>query len=312
MAIRRLAAVDIGSNAMRLRVAELDSRTSEWTELASERAAVRLGKDVFDRGTLSRASVDRACDALRSFRDVMDELEVSSYRAVATSATREAANGHVFVARARREAGIDIETIDGLEEARLVQLAVSRAVSLTGRTALVDIGGGSTEVTVLDRRATILRSSLPLGTVRLLSAWHPEGGRVSRKRLAILQEVVARQLAEVGPELASAKRMVATGGAVRAIAKVCGRDTEVSAARLASLIDRLRTMHEGERMEAYDLRADRADTILPAAVVLASVAEAAGASSFVTPMVGVRDGILAELGAACPKQPRPLPVRLVA
>lgn len=295
MAPTRLAAIDVGSNAMRLRVAEADPRTAEWTELTSVRAPVRLGRDVFTSGMLSAQTLDDACSALGDFRRIMDEHEVSSYRAVATSATREATNGAVFVARARREAGVDLDPIDGHEEARLVHVAVARRVALTGRTALVDIGGGSTEVTVLEGGRQIARTSLPLGTVRLLAAWHPRGGPVGRKRLRVLAEVVARALAEVAPAIAGADHVIATGGAVRAIAKLCSREATVCKRRMASLVDRLRSMDEKERIATFGLRADRADTILPAAMVLGGIASAADVSSFVTPFVGVRDGILAEL-----------------
>ena len=299
----RLATIDVGSNAIRLRIVEVADGEIVG-EVTTARASVRLGRDVFRSGRLSTATLDDATRALSQFRATMDREEVASYRAVATSATREAANGAELVLRAEREAGIELETIDGYEEARLVNVAVAKAVRLLGRSALTDIGGGSTEVTLLDGRRRLRSVSLPLGTVRLLEAWNPTGGAVGRRQLGILTEVVDRALAGVATDLAGADRVFATGGTVTALAKLCGRDGHgVSVARLAHLLERLRKLSEAERATTFGIRADRADTILPAAVILTRIAAAAGAKTIEAPGVGIRDGILAELAADRPSSP---------
>jgi exopolyphosphatase/guanosine-5'-triphosphate,3'-diphosphate pyrophosphatase len=303
MGRRRLGTIDVGSNAIRLRIVETSDGDEAVREVISARAPVRLGRDVFRSGRLSKATLDDATLALAEFRAKMDREGVDSYRAVATCATREASNGAELVLRAEREANIELETIDGREEARLVKVAVGRAVRLVGRTGLADVGGGSTEVTLLDGYRRLRSVSLPLGTVRLLEAWNPGGGAVGRRQLGILTEVVDRALAHVAPDLARADRIVATGGTVTALAKLCGREGQsVNAERLATIVERLRKMNEEERAAAFGLRADRADTILPAAVILARVAAAAGAKTLDTPGVGVRDGILAELAAESSRQ----------
>src|SRR5581483_4112422 len=113
---------------------------------------------------LAPASIGQACDALRGFRAEMDRAKVDAYRAIATSAVREAKNGATLVERARREANVELETIEGIEEARLIQLAVTRRVPLEGeRALLVDVGGGSTELTLLEKGKTTFTMSLPLG-----------------------------------------------------------------------------------------------------------------------------------------------------
>src|SRR5271170_5029139 len=133
----RFAAIDVGSNALRLRIIEAsapshrpkdqlallpDRESAEnWRDVATERAPVRLGAEVFVSGRLAPASIGQACDALRTFR------------AIATSAVREAKNGATLVERARREAGVELETIEGIEEARLIQLAVTRRIVLGDR-----------------------------------------------------------------------------------------------------------------------------------------------------------------------------------
>ena len=301
MGERRFGSIDVGSNAIRLRIVE--SSSSAWggevvREVTSARAPVRLGRDVFRSGRLSSATLDDATQVLAGFRSMFEREGVTSYRAVATSATREASNGLDLVMRAEREAGIELETIDGHEEARLVNVAVARAIRLTGRTALADIGGGSTEITVLDGVKRVRSTSLPLGTVRLLEAWHPEGGTVGRRKLGILTEVVDRALAHLTPDLARVSRVVATGGTVTALAKLCGRDGHsVGVAKLVSVLERLRKLTEDERAAEFGVRADRADTIVPAAVIIMRVALAAGAKTIEAPGVGIRDGILAELAA---------------
>lgn len=291
---RRLGAIDVGSNGIRLRIVEVSERKPH--EVTSARAAVRLGRDVFRFGRLSKGSIEDALRALADFREKLDRAGVKKYRAVATSATREAANGAELVLRARREADIELESIDGIEEARLVHLAVANAVTLTRRSVLADVGGGSTEITVLDGARRTRSASLPLGTVRLLEAWNTDGGAVSRRDLAILSEVVRRALTDVGADLSRADRVVATGGTVTAIAKLCGREGHtVSVDKLDALLHRLRKMTERERIEELGLRPDRADTIVPAAVVVSQVAQAAGAKTIEAPGVGIREGILAEL-----------------
>src|SRR6516225_2920412 len=167
----RFAAVDVGSNALRLRVVEATapSQASKgqpvampegWKDLTTLRAPVRLGAEVFLSGRLAPASIGQACDALREFRAEMDRAKVDAYRAIATSAVREARNGATLVERAKREAGIDLESIEGIEEARLIQLAVTRRVPVGDKRALlVDVGGGSTELTLLERGETAFRMS---------------------------------------------------------------------------------------------------------------------------------------------------------
>src|SRR4030088_3510037 len=160
----RFAAVDVGSNALRLRIIEASapshgpkaqlallpdapSPSGPWRDLATLRAPVRLGAEVFVSGRLAPASIGQACDALREFRQEIDRWKVDAYRAIATSAVREAKNGSTLVERARREAGIELETIEGIEEARLIQLAATRRISIGDKRALlVDVGGGSTEL----------------------------------------------------------------------------------------------------------------------------------------------------------------------
>ena len=197
----RLAAIDIGSNALRLRIVDVDPpeqgprgpRFRAFREVHADRAPVRLGHDVFTRQRLEPSIIAAACDALRRFRQAMDDAKVDRYRCVATSAAREAKNRDVLVERAEREAGVHVEIIEGVEEARLVQVAVNERLDLEGRNvALLDIGGGSTEITLLRDRAALYARSLPMGTVRLIEAFLEADGRVSDAQILLLDEYVRR------------------------------------------------------------------------------------------------------------------------
>ena len=314
----RFAALDLGSNALRLRIVEahaaalgreqldlIPEASSSFREVLSLRAPVRLGSEVFVTGRLAAASIGQACAALRDFRTAMDAAKVDVYRATATSAVREAANGATLVERARREAGIELEVIEGVEEARLIQLAVVRRLGLSDKRALlVDVGGGSTELTYLDKGRNAFAMSLPVGTVRLLETYLRGTKTVDRKTQKLLFEAVDRALAEAAPQLGKVpfELVVGTGGSVDTLFELCPlkggfggypRAVDVSGAR--SLLNKLFGMTIEQRSDTYGLRPDRADTIVPATSIFVRAAETFKATAIVAPGVGLKEGILEEL-----------------
>ncbi|MCU0687643.1 MAG: Ppx/GppA family phosphatase, partial [Polyangiaceae bacterium] len=287
----RFAAVDVGSNAMRLRIVEVErplgpssgAVLGQAREVLALRAPVRLGREVFLTGALTAQAVSSAAEALRQFREAMDAAQVDQYRAVATSAVREAKNSALFVERARREAGLDVEIIEGVEEARLVQLAVRRRLGLDQKRAfLIDVGGGSTELTLLDRGEARASQSLPIGAVRLLEAFLEADLAVDARHSRLMAEYVERVLGELHPEFGRSdpEVLVATGGNMETLATLCpraateGAAIDLDAAR--ELVQRLASMGVAERAATYGLRPDRADTILPAAHILLRVAKPFG------------------------------------
>ncbi len=314
----RFAALDLGSNALRLRIVEAQASNpgreqlslipdagSPWREVLSLRAAVRLGSEVFVTGKLASGSIGQACAALREFRQAMDDAKVDVYRATATSAVREASNKATLVERARREAGIELEVIEGIEEARLIQLAVARRLGLGDRRALlVDVGGGSTELTYLDRGRSVWAISLPIGTVRLLEMYLRTPSAVDRARQKLLVEGVDRALAEAVPTL---KKMpfeivVGTGGSLDTLCELCpakgghaGYARAVDVASMKTLLGKLFALTPDQRRESFGLRPDRSDTIVTAASIFLRVAELFKASAIVAPGVGLKEGILEEL-----------------
>ncbi len=296
----RVGAIDVGSNAIRFLAAEFES-PMRYTPLAEERRAVRLGHDVFLTGKLAPEAVDAAVEAIGSFRARMEEAGVDHYRAVATSATREARNGAEFVARVRDETGVELEVITGSEEARLVYVAVRSRVPFGKRKWLsVDLGGGSVEVSLVDESGILWSESHTMGSVRLLeelSVSGEEPGRFQR----LLREYAATLRIPVIAEKWSPAGLIATGGNMEAIARLVGQDPDgeraarVEVADLRKLMETLSKMSYRQRVEGLGLRADRADVILPAGMVYERVASLAGVDAILVPGVGVKNGILLDL-----------------
>jgi exopolyphosphatase/guanosine-5'-triphosphate,3'-diphosphate pyrophosphatase len=313
----RLGAIDIGSNAIRLRIVDVDPpdlgvsargpRFRPFREVFADRVAVRLGHDVFTRGRIESSMIAQACDALRSFRTKMDEVKVDRYRAVATSACREAENADVFVERAEREAGVFVEVIEGVEEARLVQIAVRERMNLEKKTALlIDIGGGSTEVTIMRDLEPVVARSLPMGTVRLLEAFLDGGDRLDAVREELLSEYIERIAGEALRELSATldgglDMVIATGGNIETLADLAplhqafpeSRGIDVAAMR--TLLRELAAQTLVERVARYSLRPDRADTIVPAAKILDFAARAVNVDRILAPGVGLKEGVLVDL-----------------
>lgn len=309
---RRVAAIDAGSNAIRLVVADFDGPGSH-TVVHRTREPIRLGHRVFTVGGLDDATMEDAVRAFRGFRQELDSLDVEAFRAVATSATREAGNRDEFLARILAESGIALEPISGAEEARLVHLAVRTRVDLSrGRWILVDLGGGSVEVSLVDSAGILWSESYRIGTVRLLETLAAAHGCHDS-----LHDWVRRQLrpltipppdAYPGPTA-----FAATGGNIEAIARLALSYLDplklaiLPGNRLDAVIHLLNAMTVPERIAELRMRPDRADVILPAALVYRHFAQLARAEHIVVPSVGVKDGVLLDVAereaAATPSAP---------
>jgi exopolyphosphatase/guanosine-5'-triphosphate,3'-diphosphate pyrophosphatase len=296
----RLAAIDAGSNAIRVVVAELTDDGLDRIE--AERVAVRLGHGAFTRGLLAPETIDAAVVAFQRFRASFDRHQVTRYRAVATSAVRSADNRDVLLHRLAHEAGIELDIIDGDEEARLVRKAVVHAFG--GRPlprAVIDLGGGSLEVSLLDPARNRWRGySAPIGTVRLLETMGLEGA-IGDGEAGMVRRYVATVLATVVPRGLDLGVAAACGGNAEALARLLGGPAEVGVmpgfelAALERLLPELLAQSVETRMERYGVRRDRAEVLGVAALVLATVARQLGVPRLVVPGVGIRDAILLEL-----------------
>ena len=296
----RVAAVDVGSNAIRFIAAEFESAT-RWRSLASRRFPVRLGHGAFLTGELAQTAMDAAIEAFQACRASLDELGIDHMRAVATSAVRESRNGPAFVERVRETSGIELGLISGSEEARLVWQAVRRRIEFgTAKWMLVDLGGGSVEVSLVDEGGVMWSESHTMGAVRLLEELS-EVADVPRHFSRLLAEYAATLRIPAAAKHWTPVEMIATGGNIEALGRLVGSPSPdatslvLTRADLAGAIDRLSGLSFDERVERLGLREDRADVILPAAIVYDRVAELAGAERIRVPGVGVKEGVLLDL-----------------
>src|SRR5882757_356205 len=292
-----LGAIDAGSNAIRMVIAELGP--SELIRIEAERVPVRLGHGAFTVGELDDAVIDQAVIAFVHFRERFDHHGVAIYRAVGTSAVRNASNRDVLLHRLYHEAGIELEVIEGEEEARLVRKSVVHSLGPTGTPprAILDLGGGSLEVNL--RHGTGWRGySLPVGTVRLMETFgldgaiaEAEAGMV-RRYTATLMHTIAR--GANGNGLAAA-----TGGTAEALAKIVGDgDPVMPSFELIALEKALPSIVGAsveDRMAQFGVKRDRAEVLGIAALVFATVARQLGIARLVSPGVGIREAVLLEL-----------------
>jgi exopolyphosphatase/guanosine-5'-triphosphate,3'-diphosphate pyrophosphatase len=296
----RVACVDMGSNAIRLLAAEF-ANERQYTSLVAERVPVRLGHGVYLSGRLDQRAMDAAVEALAEFRAEMDSLGIEHYRGVATSAVRESRNGEEFLARIANDVGLELEPISGSEEARLVHRAVRSRVPLGRRRwLLVDLGGGSVEVSLVDQSGTFWSESHTMGSVRLLEELTEAGDDPGRFR-RLLEEYVSVLRVPSAVTRGRLAGYVATGGNIEALAKLTVAEPDeagvsrIPVLSLQSIIERLAQMSYRERVEELGLREDRADVILPAAMVYLQLARLCEVAEITVPHVGVKEGVLLDL-----------------
>jgi exopolyphosphatase/guanosine-5'-triphosphate,3'-diphosphate pyrophosphatase len=292
----RFASIDIGSNAIRLFVGQ-HSGSGRVTILEDQRASVRLGKDAFSTGYIRPNTLIDLERALNHFRLVCESLKVTRIRAVGTSALRDSTNSRRVIGLLKKRTGIDVKLINGQLEASLLHKAVSHAVDISGKNSLlIDMGGGSLEVVMSRNGKLITKQSLPLGTVRLLS-------KVSRKHQYediaqwVRTPIYRLRLQLLGQQQNLVQLMIGTGGNLRALGKLCFRlglsrsRNRFHRAHLETLSQRLFALNLQDRKRRFQLRNDRADVILPAAVVTLEMMRIFEIDEIVVPNVGLKNGL---------------------
>lgn len=291
-------AIDVGSNAIRMVIAE--QSLSNLRLIKKFRFPIRLGADVFKDGKISTKNLKLSARTFKKFHDLTDKYNIQQIRAVGTSALREAKNGKAYVEFIKRKSGISIDLIDGVEEARLIHLAVRREIDLDQQAALlVDIGGGSVELTFSDRAMMTATHSFPLGTVRILEAMRKRNFNESQLNIIIGEflEPLTHfiQSNDPGHPLAFC---VGTGGNLEALGRLKplllgGQSpTYLSLKDLNEIISKLQKMSMKDRIEKLDMRPDRADVIIPAAMVITTVMQQASLEKLLIPHVGLKEGLI--------------------
>ncbi len=292
-----LAAIDIGSNALRLLLGEFIG--GRLVQTHNFREAVRLGQDVFSSGFIGEG---RACEflgAIERFKQICKEFRVKHIHAVATSALREARNGDKVVQKIYRKTRIRIELISGTQEAALIVEAVRAYCPHVEHALLIDIGGGSVEVSQLRKDEVAFAVSEKLGAVRLLRMYQ----RDRRRAEAAIQYFAAKVAQRIGSMKKSdrPRTAVVTGGNAETLAglkkRLLGRkDTAtLSYKELVSIVRRVESVSYAQRVSTLGLKPDRADIIVPAGRLLRCLVKTVKSKEILIPRVGLKDGVLLRL-----------------
>jgi len=288
--IEKYAAIDIGSNAIRLlivTVIEKDGRTTQFNKTSLVRVPIRLGADVFLEGEISEENYLRLADAMIAYKLLMQTHKVIRYRACATAAMREANNGTGIVRRIKKETGIEIQIIDGKDEAAIIASTDLLDLIDTERSFLyVDVGGGSTEFTVFINGHTIASKSFKLGTIRILndivqnSDWE-EVKKWIKKNTSEYENI----------------NLIGSGGNINSIYKRSEKriGEPLSYFYLTNYYKKLKSLSYDDRIFELQMNPDRADVIIPATRIYLSAMKWCNAKNIYVPKIGLSDGIISSL-----------------
>lgn len=287
------AAIDIGSNAVRL----LIKKEKEDENLISKRLSkvmllrvpLRLGFDVFSLGEVSEIKLVKLRRLMKAFRQLMKIYEVTDYRACATSAMRDAKNGKSVIKKILKDTCINIEVIDGQEEAHMIYNNHIECIEdRTGNYIYVDVGGGSTEINLLTNGELVQSLSYNIGTVRILS------GAVKDETWAQMKDDLTRLTADF-----QGINIIGSGGNINKLYRLAEKKDKkkmrMPIASLQGLYDELKPLTPEQRMNEFSLKADRADVIVPAAEIFLTIANIVKAEYIHVPVIGLADGIIDSL-----------------
>jgi exopolyphosphatase/guanosine-5'-triphosphate,3'-diphosphate pyrophosphatase len=286
--INRYAAVDIGSNAVRLLLCNAVEEHGVVHYKKSElvRIPLRLGEEVFLNGRITSRKTERFVKTMQAFKLLIDVFEPNSYRACATASFREAQNGEEIIKRVRKECGLRIEIISGKEEAELIYSNhVEEMLDHKQSYLYIDVGGGSTEITLFDKGVIVASRSFDVGTLRWLN------GNVQKETWEGMKNWV-KDISSGHTPL----RAIGSGGNINKIFKILERkDRPLLFSRLKEFYDEIKVHSVEERMEIWELNPDRADVIVPAAKIYLGVMKAADIREMIVPQIGLADGIVHQL-----------------
>ena len=292
------AAVDIGSNAARLLIKSVSRDSGGGLIFKKEfffRYPLRLGEDVFVNGKITKERRRKTITFIKACKQIMELYNVVRYRCCATSAMRDASNGKSLIADIKKETGITVEIISGSEEAAIVYgNHIELAARQQATCAYVDVGGGSTEISLIRKGVKESAYSYNIGTLRMLH-------RSEDVNDAELEHISADMKA-FGEECGQPVNIIGSGGNINKLYKLAqlaglqdGRDGRLAVSALKEMLGRLKGMDVKERMSRFELKPDRADVIVPAGEIFLDVADALRSDYVLVPSLGLADGIVERL-----------------
>lgn len=285
--IKKYAAIDIGSNAVRLlisNIVEQDNEPVVFKKNSLVRVPIRLGGDVFINGEISEYNQERMVDTMKAFSLLIKSHNVVRYKACATSAMREANNSHILSKKVLKTSGINIEIIDGEEEAAIIAATDLNNFIDPNKTYLyVDVGGGSTEFSIIHNGEKLKSKSFRIGTVRLLN------DIVKNETWIELEQWIKENTKDYYKV-----DLIGSGGNINKIFKVSGKDIgkPLTYFYLTSYYKMLQNYSYEERITKLNLNQDRADVIIPATRIYLSAMKWSGAKDIYVPKIGLSDGII--------------------
>jgi exopolyphosphatase/guanosine-5'-triphosphate,3'-diphosphate pyrophosphatase len=282
-----LAAIDIGSNAARLLIteaAEYKDGTVDFTKLNLLRIPLRLGFDVFDNGAITDGKKKKLLDTIKAYKLLMDIYGVEAVKACATSAMRDASNSKEILAEISKETGIDIHIITGQDEANIIyETHIAENLNTEKSYMYIDVGGGSTEVTLFSDNHVIFKESFNIGTIRLLHE------KVTDEQWEHMKWFIKTNVKDYGPIEA-----IGSGGNINKIFSISKRKEgkPLTLELLKDYYKELSASTVDERKHLYNLRSDRADVIVPALQIYTALMRWADAEEIYVPKIGLADGLV--------------------
>ncbi len=285
----KFAAIDIGSNAVRLLFANVYEENGKVSTKKAEliRVPIRLGEDSFLHGKISAKKAEKLVTAMKAFKHLISVYDVVDYRACATSAMRDAENRWDIIERVRKEAGIKIELIDGKTEADIIYSNhIEEHLDKNNNYLYIDIGGGSTEITLFSANKAVVSQSFNVGTIRMLHE------QIEKEYWSYFKNWVAEISHGYKPLIA-----IGSGGNINKLFKMSGRkqNKPLPTAKLKDLYELIESYTYRERIHILGLNPDRADVIIPASKILLTVLKKADIEKLLVPQIGLSDGIIHQL-----------------
>jgi exopolyphosphatase/guanosine-5'-triphosphate,3'-diphosphate pyrophosphatase len=287
IAIKKYAAIDVGSNAMRLlvsNVVEESGKPTQFNKSSLVRLPIRLGQDAFTTGIISDENINRMIDGIQAYKLLMKVHKVQDFRALATSAMREAKNGQAVIDAVKKHTGISIEIIDGKKEAAIIASTnINHLVNTENTFLFVDVGGGSTEFSLFSAGKIIASKSFKIGTVRLLNQMVPA---------TIWQEI--QDWIEGHTSSFDAISLIGSGGNINKLFKMSEKpiDTPLSYQYVNKIYQQLSGLTYNDLVGDLGLNPDRADVIVLATKIYLNAMKWSGAKHIYVPKIGLSDGII--------------------